>query len=159
MDKIWKVVISDNSPRGVRQKSPAITINQDKAKVISIPTQPWGVFLTSLTVRQVSGVSVAFDVEVVDSAIPFKAHADNNDEIPIASLPSLPSPAIYRVIPKQSVSAGNELQIFNPIGYTVSNTDTKGDTVQDTTIYIVIIPNGAVTQTKWELSCSFRRAF
>lgn len=143
MGKIYVQRYTDNED--LPRAKPPITISAGKRKSIKVPFPSEG-YLTKVVVFQTSGTAVNFDVEIVDSEIPFPTGEAAYNAAPADDVD------LYRVIPKQTATAGNVISDINlEWGYPFNNQD---GTLTDNQryIYVVIIPNNSPDESTWEFS-------
>ena len=149
MSKIYTALYSDSGP-GVAAGAPksgvypAISIAAGNLRSVRVPFFSEG-NVTQLAVKQTSGVSVDFNVELLCSSIPFPTGEA------LVATPPAGTVELYRIVPPQSGVAGGSVELVpdNEYGWTFRNVD--GDhTLNQRYIYLVIKPVGAAGATEWD---------
>lgn len=101
--------------------------------------------LKQLTVVQTSGTSVAFKVELLMSSMPYPTGTYAVGTSPVGTI------NLFRIIPQQSGTSGNALDITpdTDIGWPFRNVD--GDhTNNQRYVYLIILPTAAGGSTTWD---------
>lgn len=143
MPKVYVKKYTNNaSPKSL----PSITIDSGNIRCIQVGFPSEG-YLTRLVVAQTAGTSVAFNVDLLDSKIPYPP-----GEYPSGTLP-LDNLQIYQIISTQNIEApGTILELINSnYGYPFHNADGTY-TANQRYLYLVIYPISASTQTTWDVS-------
>lgn len=142
MSKVYVRRYTDN---GTPLAKPPITVTVGMQRSVEIPFPSEG-YLTRLTVKQTDGTSVGFDIELLDSMVPYPPGET------VVGAAAADDVELYRIIPQQNVSAGNTLELINnEHGYPFHNTDGTY-TANQRKIYMLIVPDGAVDDTTYEVS-------
>lgn len=133
------------STGGPSSALPSISIATGKLKSIAVPF-PHAGRITKLIVKQTSGTSVAFTVDLLTSKIPYPAGSYNTGTSPADDI------ELYRVLPQQAGSSGVALQaVDDNTGYPYRNMD--GDfTKNQRFVYLIITPTSAGTTTGWDVA-------
>jgi hypothetical protein len=130
---------------------PVISINIGKLIVVKVPVGSSEGWLNELVVRQVSGTAKAFDIEVLDSVVPFPVGESNYNATPAATLD------LFRVINKIAVTSGaTGVLRESEMGYSYQNAD-GGPTSNEPYLYLVIIPTNSTDVTTWEVAFTTSR--
>jgi hypothetical protein len=113
---------------------------------VKVPVGAAEGWLNELVVRQVSGTAVAFDVEVLDSEVPYAAGGRAYNALPAATLD------LFRVVAKISALAGATAVLReSEMGYSYQNAD-GSPTACEPYLYLTIIPDNQVTVSTWEVA-------
>jgi hypothetical protein len=141
-----KVYVKKYTNNGTPKALPAIVVGVGNllSTAVGFPSEG---YLTRLVVKQTGGTDVAFDVDLLDSKIPYPP-----SEVPVATLPA-DNIQLYQIIPTQNVGVpGNALELMSPNnGYPFHNSDGTY-TNNQRVLYLVIKPIGAVDDTTWDVS-------
>ncbi len=119
------------APSGMK---PAITITGGNRYCVRVPFLSEG-FLSQLVVKQSTGTSLAYVVELLMSGMPYAAGSSS------VATPATGTIQLFRVIPQQAVLAGSTLDISpdTELGWPFRNVD--GDhTNNQRYLYLVITP-------------------
>jgi len=143
MPKVYVKRFTDN---GAPKALPAIVITAGNKRSVAVPFPTEG-YLTRLVIKQTDGTPVAYDVELLDSELPYPEGES------LVADPAADDVELYRIIPQQNVGIpGDVLEITNKEhGYPFHNQDGTF-TDNQRKIYLVIIPDSAVDDTTWDVS-------
>lgn len=101
--------------------------------------------VTHVYVKQASGTSVAFDVELLASKVPYPVGT------PAYNAAAAQNPGVFRAIPKPAqVTSGNALDYWESHGHSFINMDQKSHTENERFLYLTIIPDNSVDASTWE---------
>lgn len=123
----------------------AVSITGTKLKSVKVPLLSEGI-LKQLVVKQSSGTAAAFVVELLMSGMPFPP---GEQAVAAAAVGTI---ELFRIIPQQSTTSGNTLDITpdTDVGWPFRNSD--GDhTNNQRYVYLVIKPTSASGTTKWDV--------
>lgn len=128
-----------------------ISVTTGKLIVVKVPVGSAEGWLNELVVRQVDGTAKAFDIELLDSVVPFPVGESAYNASPAATLD------LFRVINKISVTSGaTGVLRESEMGYSYQNAD-GGSTANEPYLYLVIIPANSVDTTTWEAAITTSR--
>ncbi len=123
----------------------AISITAGNLICVKVPLLSEGT-LKQLVIKQTSGTSVAFVVELLMSVLPFPVG------LAAVATAAVGTVELYRIIPQQSITSGSTLDLSPDYeqGWMFRNVD--GDhTNNQRYIYLVIKPTGSAVTTKWDV--------
>lgn len=141
-----KVYVKKYTNNGTPKALPAIIISSGNLYSVAVGFPSEG-YLTRLVVKQTGGTDVAFDVDLLDSKIPYPPGEYPDDTEPVDDI------VLYQIIPTQSVGTpGEALELMSPNnGYPFHNSDGTY-TNNQRVLYLVIKPIDAGTDTVWDVS-------
>ena len=123
----------------------AITIAAGNLECVKVISASEG-YVMQIALVQTAGTPVPFVMEVLTNSMCYPVGESPVSTTPIGTVP------IYRILQQQSALSGTTLDITPDFergwGYKNSGSDSTNN---ERAFFVVIIPTGAATETKWDL--------
>jgi|SRR5947209_1641634 len=131
---------NNGSPKSL----PAITVTAGMKRSVAVGFNSQGT-VSRVTVKQTGGTPCGVVVELFDSLVPFPP-----GEYSVAAAPA-DDVSLYRIMPPMDGPAGAGIEnLDHQVGYKYHNQD-GGFTDNQRFIYLLIVPQGAVDMTTWDV--------
>ena len=156
MDQVFRVIFTGTAPLTppllIPGQQPTIAVAAGNMICVPVNFLPQGFITRLFVVQSDGGTAVGALVGLYDSVNPYTPgqQASGTD----ANV----TPGLFEILPLQTLTAGNELEIVNQsAGYPFVNQDT-GYTNDTRLIYLVIDPQGADADTTWDVAITCRKS-
>lgn len=127
---------------------PTIVVSAGMLKSVRVPIGSMMGRIFDITVRQIAGAPVSFDVELLESQAVHHQLADPAGERAFNAAPAVPI-ELYRVVPRQAAAPGAAVEWKTGQGFAFYNLDAPTHSPGSMFLYLTIIPQNATGVTQW----------
>jgi hypothetical protein len=152
MEKISRRIFTGTQVTPTAHLQSAVAIATGKRKVIRLDAGGSEGRVVSLYCKQATGTGVGFSVRLLSSSTPYgngtPAEANYN-----AAVSGSPEP--FDILPIQTVTSGNAVDVRPVNGYPFQSDDSSSPTNRERYVYLVIIPTNTPDASTWDVAVTF----
>jgi hypothetical protein len=144
---LYTAQVSGAPPRALG----VISIAAGNMVSIRVPIGSSEGWINEVIVRQLTGTTVPFTVELLDSQLVYHQSSTQTQFQQAWNTAAAVTIDLYRIVDSVSGTAGNTAELRTAeLGYSFINADQVTDTINQRYVYLTIIPNNTLGSTTWE---------